>query len=208
MLGQGGYLPRSYSGLTMRLISPLSMIMMVAVSAPALSQDASMIDRLNASIREVSVGQKSALGLDHLPEWGVAVKDPSGEVVDLFGQVQYDVTPAGNVVVPGYVAPMNTQLEVVSQNEWAKLSTGQLQPQYKPLTDLPGAVGKATDFLANEFCGKKNRPSIISLSLVAGVEGTIYFATAKTEVGSNVTWEFREDICPRYGLEGENIGFR
>lgn len=193
----------------MRLITALSMIMMVAVSAPALSQDASMIDRLNASIREASVDQKSALGLVHLPEWGVAVKDQSGEVVDLFGQVQYDVTPAGNVVVPGYVAPMNTKLEVVSQNEWAQITTsGQLQPQYKPLADLPGAVGKATEFLANEFCGKKNRPSIISLSLVAGVEGTIYFATAKTEVGSNVTWEFREDICPRYGLEGENIGFR
>src|SRR5690554_6161496 len=179
-----GSLSRSYSGgLAMKLITVLFITLAVNVPAPALSQDASTIERLNAAIREANASQNPSLELGQLPAWGVAVKDQRGEVVDLFGQVQYDVTPAGNVVVPGYVAPVNAKLEVVPQNELANLlASGKLQPQlqaqYKPLADLPGAVGIATEFLANEFCGKKNRPSAVSLSLVAGAGGTLFFATA------------------------------
>lgn len=168
-----------------------------------------MIDRLNDAIHQQQVGDKTTTPMTALPEWGVVVKAQDGSVVDVFGQVPYDVTPAGQVEVPGYQPPPNATLEVVPQKTWAELASAEdLDDNFRPLSSLPGAVGTASDFLANEFCGKRNRPTSISLNLVAGVSGTIYFATANTEIGSNVEWEFREDLCPRYGLEGEGIPFK
>lgn len=45
-----------------------------------------------------------------LPNWAIVVRDQRGEVVDLFGQINYAVTASGEVEVPGYDSPPGTRL--------------------------------------------------------------------------------------------------
>lgn len=146
-----------------------------------------------------------------LPNWGIVVKGKDGKVLDVFGQVDYNVTTAGMVSVPGYKPPSGSTLQIVPQAQYIsamKQTAGEgLSPMFQPLTAIPSVVTKATDYLANELCGRKGRPSTMNLSIVVSASGSILFATAGTEAGSEVGWEFG-DVCKRYALEGDSIPFR
>lgn len=152
-------------------------------------------------------GQQSA----PLPNWGVVVKGKDGKVLDVFGQVDYNVTNAGMVSVPGYKPPSGSTLQIVPQAQYIsamkQTASEGLNPMFQPLTAIPSVVTKATDYLANELCGRKGRPSTMNLSIVVSASGSIFFATAGTEAGSEVGWEFG-DVCKRYALEGDRIPFR
>jgi hypothetical protein len=138
------------------------------------------------------------------PEWGVIVKDlKNGSVIDAFGQVRYEITANGQVTVPGFEPPEGTYLELVPTQEWqsvaaALTTTDQLDPTVAPLTGLPSIVQKATDYLAEQMCLTKSRPSSITLVLMVGASGNILFAEASTDAGSEVTWDLAGDVCPRY----------
>lgn len=144
-----------------------------------------------------------------LPSWGVVVRKNTGELLDVFGQVNYEITQTGHVEVPGYEAPPGSKLEVVPQSEYlsAVQSAGAaLDPIFRPLSAIPDAVIGATDFLANRLCARKGRPSSMTLSLVVSASGSIFWATVGTEAGSEISWDL-QDVCSRYGLEGDGISF-
>nr|DAF66374.1 MAG TPA: hypothetical protein [Caudoviricetes sp.] len=176
----------------------------------------SLVDGLNKHLQssqqapaaiEKFGGQESA----PLPNWGIVVKGKDGKVLDVFGQVDYNVTNAGMVSVPGYKPPSGSTLQIVPQAQYIsamKQTAGEgLSPMFQPLTAIPSVVTKATDYLANELCGRKGRPTTMNLSIVVSASGSIFFATAGTEAGSEVGWEFG-DVCKRYALEGDSIPFR
>lgn len=190
--------------------------LLITVTAQAQEGEKSLVDGLNKhlqssqqvpAITEKLGGQQSA----PLPNWGIVVKGKDGKVLDVFGQVDYNVTNAGMVSVPGYKPPSGSTLQIVPQAQYIsamkQTASEGLNPMFQPLTAIPSVVTKATDYLANELCGRKGRPSTMNLSIVVSASGSIFFATAGTEAGSEVGWEFG-DVCKRYALEGDRIPFR
>ncbi|WGJ07493.1 hypothetical protein [Brucella intermedia] len=190
--------------------------LLITVTAQAQEGEKSLVDGLNKhlqssqqvpAITEKLGGRQSA----PLPNWGIVVKGKDGKVLDVFGQVDYNVTNAGMVSVPGYKPPSGSTLQIVPQAQYIsamkQTASEGLNPMFQPLTAIPSVVTKATDYLANELCGRKGRPSTMNLSIVVSASGSIFFATAGTEAGSEVGWEFG-DVCKRYALEGDRIPFR
>ncbi|GAA5540438.1 hypothetical protein [Brucella sp. NBRC 113783] len=196
--------------------------LLIAATAQAgeLKGQGNLVDGLN---RHLQSAQQAPAAIDRpqeivsdptgapLPNWGIVVKGKDGKVLDVFGQVDYNVTNAGMVSVPGYKPPSGSTLQIVPQAQYIsamKQTAGEgLSPMFQPLTAIPSVVTKATDYLANELCGRKGRPSTMNLSIVVSASGSILFATAGTEAGSEVGWEFG-DVCKRYALEGDSIPFR
>lgn len=151
------------------------------------------------------LGSLRAPAHTNLPNWGVVVRDQSGDIVDVFGQIEYEVTSDGMVKVPGYTPPPGTSLEVVPTVALS-VASEDLDSRFQPLSAIPGAVQVATEFLAQELCAKMGRPTGITLSLVVTASGSIGIVSGSTQAGSSVNWDF-QDVCGRYGLEGEGIAF-
>lgn len=193
----------------MRISSVLSLLLL---ATPAAAQETptstDIIKGLNDALREGQAEGVMATPLSNveIPQWGVVVKDRSGQTLDVFGQVPYDVRADGTIQVPGYHPPVGVSLELIPQREWALTSytvvasAGDVDPSFAPITKIPGAVESATDYLATSLCSMKGRPSQITLSLVVSATGGILFAEASAEAGSEVMWDFANDVCPRYGF--------
>lgn len=166
-----------------------------------------LIDGLNRALQAEQIGtspEPMLLNGALEPQWGIVVENSEGEVVDVFGQVPYSVR-SGQVQVPGYDPPPGANLRVVPQHQLRETSivlasAEDLDPDFAPITKLPGAVETATDYLATELCSAKGRPTQITLSLVVSASGNILFAQAGVEAGSEVMWDFPTDVCPRYGF--------
>lgn len=202
---------------------PLAFAAVFVTIGPAVAQEAgsrpSLVDGLNLAIEEQSgkagiISTTPAKTEDYYrlvvgeaPEWGVVIKDVRSDlVVDAFGQVNYVIEDNGSLVVPGFEPPAGTYLELVPAREWQMLAATlttveELDPTVAPLTGLPSIVEKATDYLAQEMCSTRSRPSSITLVLMVGASGNILFAEASTDAGSEVTWDLAGDVCPRYGIE-------
>lgn len=178
----------------------------VALAAfPATSQEVDtnpLIEGLNRHLSESAYSGLVTAEYAMPPEWGIAIKGPSGEFLDVFGQVPYEISAQGEIFVPGYTPPQNSQLELVPAGEWTKVmaavTSENVDPAFAPITNLPQIVGDATDYLAGELCAMKGRPSSITLILMIGASGNIFFAEASTDAGSEVTWDFANDVCRRY----------
>ncbi|MEY9719773.1 hypothetical protein ABIA22_002263 [Sinorhizobium fredii] len=188
------------------------------VASPAWGQDANnektLVDGINEQLGQTAPSSTvltphgPSATIANTPSWGVIVRDPKGGLVDVFGSVDYKVTPTGAIEVPGYSLPEGASLEVVPQKEFIAASAEvKLDPLFQPLDKIPDAVTKATDYLATNLCAKKGRPSSLTLTVSVNASGSLFFATVGTEAGSEVSWDFA-DTCKRYGLEGDGIAFK
>lgn len=182
----------------------LTILAVIPFSTPVVGQESIDVPALVEGLNEHVGGWTDYTTDTDPPEWGVAIKNSRGETVDLFGQVPYSINPTGGVTIPGFRPPPDTYLELVPAREYAltalALATAEdVDPTFGPITAIPSVVEKATDYLANSLCAMKGRPSSITLTIMVGASGSIFFAEASTEAGSEVMWDFASDVCPRYG---------
>jgi len=185
------------------------LLVLVLLANPAVAQEMQKnwytLDGLNAALengKSVAAPTISLITKD-IPDWGILVKDREGKIIETFGQIDYSVSADGTILVPGYDQPEGTSVELASQQVWLEAAAKTevapiLDRRFAPIEAIPTAVGTATEYLANKLCGMKGRPTEISLSLVVGASGGIFFAEVNTEAGSQVTWNFPDDVCPRF----------
>lgn len=204
----------------------ITILALFAFAGGAAAQNAPDMESLAQSINErlgvPKTSAKSDLGwsaltgegteseLLSLPQWGVAVKNRAGEIIDWFGQVEYAVSQGGELKLPGYTPPQGASLELIPASEYSALQKVSMNfgAALAPITEFPGAVAEAADVIASELCSSRGRPTEISLSLAVGAGGSIFVVEANTEASSQVTWNLPDDLCPNYSTDGETRGTR
>lgn len=131
-------------------------------------------------------------------DFAIVAIDAKGNPVEMFGASTPYETTNGAISVPGYALPRGGSYKLVGAAGWAK--TASEIAEKKSTAPIPsssikkavGTIARATDYIAQELCTKRSRPTKLTLNINAGFE-----LVFNTSTGSEVEWDL-EVVCRRY----------
>lgn len=130
------------------------------------------------------------------PDFGFVVRSGDGQAIDLIGGSVPFSTSGDSVDITGLALPAGAFVETVGRAGWIAASSEITQRErvVAPSRDIGRVVDTvldASDYLAQELCGRASRPTQIELNLTAGFELVFNAST-----GSVITWNM-EVVCAR-----------
>jgi hypothetical protein len=130
-------------------------------------------------------------------DYAVVAMDAEDRPFEIFGASTPLVRDAGTISVPGYQLPQGGRYQIVGAAGWAKAATAIatqrniMQAINPSIRKAITTISSATDFIAQELCSKRSRPTKLVLNLNAGFELVFNAST-----GSEVEWDL-EIVCKR-----------
>ena len=152
---------------------------------------ASNLNRINHSQIRIETIAKT------LQDFAIVAMDAKGEPVDIFGATTPFKEAGEGIFVPGYTLPKGGSFKTVGAAGWndvaLKLVTrnNTISVPNESISKAVDTISSATDYIAQELCSKKSRPTKLVLNLNAGFE--LVFSTS---TGSEVEWDL-EIVCKR-----------
>lgn len=130
-------------------------------------------------------------------DFGIVVLDTNGEAIEVFGESTPFEQSGEDIVIPGYTIPDGAKYQLVGSSAWngavsqIAAKSAAKKPSNKSIIKAINVITDATDYIAQQLCAKKSRPTKLTLNLNAGFELVFNVST-----GSEVEWDL-EVICKR-----------
>ncbi|TOE67006.1 hypothetical protein CGJ44_11155, partial [Vibrio parahaemolyticus] len=131
-------------------------------------------------------------------DFGIVVKDQDGKAIEVFGESTPFERQGQGIYIPGYDIPKNANYELVGSAGWTKavseIATNvqiAKKPSNNSIVKAVDVITDATDYIAEQLCAKRSRPTKLTLYLDAGFE--LVFSASS---GSKIEWDL-EVICDR-----------
>lgn len=131
-------------------------------------------------------------------DFGIVVKDQDGKAIEVFGESTPFERQGQGIYIPGYEIPKNANYELVGSAGWTKavseIATNvqiAKKPSNNSIVKAVDVITDATDYIAEQLCAKRSRPTKLTLYLDAGFE--LVFSASS---GSKIEWDL-EVICDR-----------
>jgi hypothetical protein len=129
-------------------------------------------------------------------EFGIVVKDASGKPYDVLSSAAPYRVSEDRIYVPGYALPPGGSFEFVGAAKWQEalktIAYAESPPVDPSVQRAIGAIGSATDYVADNLCPYKSRPTKVVHNLTAGFQ-----LVFNAQTGSQVEWDL-EVVCSRY----------